>query len=114
MKTRTQLKQTELIGSMREALAHARGELPLKTTKFPRPPPILSPAAITRLRRRLKASVPVFAAYLNVTTETVRSWERDRRQPSGPALRLLQIAKKTGGLHGLLSASLMVKSRRAE
>jgi putative transcriptional regulator len=94
MKKEIQFNEAELIGGMREALEHARGKLTLKTTKVPRRTRTMSPAAIARIRRKLKASTPVFAAYLNVTPDTVRSWEKNRRQPSGPALRLLQIAEK--------------------
>lgn len=94
MKKKIALNESELLRSMREALAHARGRLTLKTTKVPRPARKMSPAGIARLRRTLKASTPVFAAYLNVTPDTVRSWEKNRRQPSGSALRLLQIAEK--------------------
>jgi putative transcriptional regulator len=93
-KNQFEFNQGELIESMREALAHARGKLTLKTTKLPRCPRTMSPAAIARIRRKLKASTPVFAAYLNVAPDTVRSWEKHRRQPSGAALRLLQIAQK--------------------
>jgi putative transcriptional regulator len=94
MKKEIEFNESELIGSMREALAHAQGKLTLKTTKIPRRTRSMSPASIARIRRKLKASTPVFAAYLNVTPDTVRSWEKNRRQPSGPALRLLQIAEK--------------------
>lgn len=87
--------EAELIGSMKEALAHAQGKRTLKTTKLPRPAKMMTPTAIARLRKTLKASTPVFAAYLNVTPDTVRSWEKNRRHPSGAALRLLQIAEKT-------------------
>ncbi len=94
MKKEIPFNERELLGSMREALAHAQGRLTLKTTKVPRPARRISPANIARIRHALKASTPVFAAYLNVTPDTVRSWEKNRRQPSGPALRLLQIAEK--------------------
>jgi putative transcriptional regulator len=94
MKKEIQFNEAELIGGMREALEHVRGKLTLKTTKVPRRTRTMSPAAIARIRRKLKASTPVFAAYLNVTPDTVRSWEKNRRQPSGAALRLLQIAEK--------------------
>ena len=94
MKNEAKFSEVELIGSMKEALAHARGKLTLKTTKVPRRMHSMSPATIVRIRRRLKVSTPVFAAYLNVTPDTVRSWEKNRRQPSGPALRLLQIAER--------------------
>jgi putative transcriptional regulator len=94
MKKDVEFNEAELIAGMREALAHAQGKLTLKTTKVPRRTLTMSPATIARIRRRLKASTPVFAAYLNVTPDTVRSWEKNRRQPSGAALRLLQIAEK--------------------
>jgi putative transcriptional regulator len=86
--------EAELLGSLEEALAHAEGRLTLRTTRVPEPAPRMSPAAIARLRRTLRASTPVFAACLNVTPDTVRSWEKNRRQPSGPALRLLEIAAR--------------------
>jgi len=88
-------KESELIGSLQEAVAHAQGKLTLKTTKIPRRTKRMTPVQIALIRRRLKASTPVFAAYLNVTPDTVRGWEKNRRQPSGPALRLLEIAAKT-------------------
>lgn len=94
MKKEVEFNEAELVGSMHEALSHARGQLTLRTTKVPRRTKRMSPAAIVQIRRKLKASTPVFAAFLNVTPDTVRSWERNRRQPSGPALRLLQIAQK--------------------
>jgi putative transcriptional regulator len=94
MKKEIEFNEAELIGGMREALAHAQGKLTLKTTKVPARTRTMSPAAIARIRRHLKASTPVFAAYLNVTPDTVRNWEKNRRQPSGAALRLLQIAQK--------------------
>ncbi len=87
--------ENELIGSLHEAVAHAKGKLTLKTTSVPRRTLKMTPAKIALIRRRLKASTPVFAAYLNVTPDTVRGWEKNRRQPSGPALRLLEIASKT-------------------
>jgi hypothetical protein len=33
-------------------------------------------------------------AALNVSPETVRAWEQGKKQPGGPAERLLQIAEK--------------------
>ena len=94
MKKGISFNEAELIGSMKEALAHAQGKLTLKTTTPPALIRGVSPGEIARIRRSLNASIPVFAAYLNVTPVTVRSWEKNRRHPSGPALRLLQIAKR--------------------
>ncbi len=95
MKKEHPFNESELIGSLQEALAHAKGKLTLKTTKVPRRTRKMTPTQIALIRHRLKASTPVFAAYLNVTPDTVRGWEKNRRQPSGPALRLLEIASKT-------------------
>jgi len=94
MKKEIQFNEAELVGSMKEALAHAKGKLTLKTTTPPALIRQVSPQEIARIRRNLNASIPVFAAYLNVTPVTIRSWEKNRRHPSGPALRLLQIAKQ--------------------
>jgi putative transcriptional regulator len=90
--------EKELMASLKETLAHAKGKLTLKTTKVPSPTRAMSPAKISLIRRKMKASTPVFAAYLNVTADTVRGWEKNRRQPSGPALKLLEIADKTPGV----------------
>ena len=94
MKKEIQFNESDLIGSMKEALAHAKGKLTLKTTTPPALIRAVSPQEIAQIRRNLNASIPVFAAYLNVTPVTIRSWEKNRRHPSGPALRLLQIAKR--------------------
>ena len=90
--------EKELIDSLQETLAHAKGKLTLKTTRVPRPTRSMSPARISLIRRTMKASTPVFAAYLNVTADTVRGWEKNRRRPSGPAMKLLEIADKTPGV----------------
>jgi putative transcriptional regulator len=103
MKKEIEFNETDLIGGMREALAHAQGKLTLKTTKVPARTHTMSAAEIIRIRRQIKASTPVFAAYLNVSPDTVRKWEKKLRNPSGSALRLLQIAEKKPEI--LLAAS---------
>jgi putative transcriptional regulator len=94
MKKEIPFNENDLIAGLGEALSHAQGKLTLKTAKLPAHAKPISPAAISQIRKKLHASTPVFAAYLNVNPDTVRSWEKGRRVPSGPALRLLQIAKK--------------------
>lgn len=56
----------------------------------------LSPEEIRALREREHASQPVFARYLNVTKNQVSDWERGKKKPGGPALRLLTIIKHKG------------------
>jgi putative transcriptional regulator len=83
--------EADMIGSLRQALAQAKGKLTLKTTKVPSRSPRMTASDIARIRSALNASTPVFAAALNVTADTVRNWEKNRRQPKGAALRLLEI-----------------------
>jgi len=83
-----------LIAGLREAVAHERGELTLKVRKveLTAPAPKWTTARIRKLRNEvLRMSQPVFAALLNVTTSTVRSWEQGQKIPSGAAARLLQL-----------------------
>jgi putative transcriptional regulator len=103
MKKRIEFNEADLVGGLREALAHAQGQRTLKTTKVPPRLAAMSAAEIIRIRRQLKASTPVFAAYLNVSPDSVRKWEKRLRHPTGSALRLLQIAGKQPEI--LLAAS---------
>lgn len=80
-----------LLGSMREALAHAQGKLSLRTTILPAPPKPMTAREIRLLRREVNASQAVFAHSLNVSTKLVQAWEAGRRKPAGAALRLLRL-----------------------
>ena len=42
----------------------------------------------------MRLSQPVFADLLNVSPETVKSWEQGKNYPAGAAVRLLQVAEK--------------------
>jgi len=46
------------------------------------------------VRKRLGVTQERFAAMLCITVKTLRNWEQGRRDPSSPAMRLLQIADK--------------------
>ena len=74
----------------------------LRVTELPAPPKIVSPKEIRRIRQALNASQQVFASYLNVSTNAVRSWEQGTRRPQHAALKLLAIAKNNP--HALLTA----------
>lgn len=56
----------------------------------------LAPEEIRELREREAVSQPVFAAYLNVSRNLVSDWERGKKRPGGPALRLLSIVRRRG------------------
>jgi len=102
-KNRRSTVGAEIIDGLREAIAFQRGELRgVHVTRVRltasrakvKPAPRYSGARIARLRARLALSQTVFAKALNVSAETVRSWEQEKRVPDGAALRLLQVADR--------------------
>ncbi len=60
---------------------------------MPSPPGPYSPEQIHAIRMRLGLKQSQFADVLNVSDKTVKAWEQGINPPSGPALRLLQIAE---------------------
>lgn len=56
----------------------------------------LSPGEIKKMRLHERLSQPIFAHILNVSSSTVKHWEIGDKQPSGAALKLLNIIKKNG------------------
>lgn len=92
-----------IIEGLHEAIAYERGKLPgARVTRLPltarsarpRPAPQYRGSRIAQLRIRLELSQTVFAYALNVSPETVRAWEQEKRVPDGAALRLLQVAER--------------------
>eukprot|EP01031_Cornospumella_fuschlensis_P030295 gene30295-biopygen24959 len=59
-------------------------------------PTLLAPDQIKQLREREHVSQPVFALYLNTSESTIQKWETGNKQPSGMALKLLDIVQKHG------------------
>jgi putative transcriptional regulator len=51
---------------------------------------------IKSLRLRCRASQAVFAAYLNTSPSTVQKWERGKKHPNGPSLKLLDLVERKG------------------
>src|SRR5205814_3871448 len=81
--------------ALRDAAAYERGEpVYLRVTRVPPRPKQISAREIRRIRRALNASQPLFASYLNVSPNAVRSWEQGARRPRNAALKLLTIARK--------------------
>lgn len=92
------LNADELIQALTDVRDHVAGrrKVTMRTTKVTLPKPVeaIRPREIRRIREKLNVSQAVFARLLNVPVVTEASWETGRRNPSGAALRLLQIAKK--------------------
>lgn len=92
-------KKVNIFEGMKEALrdvaAYERSEaVDLRVTRVPKRPKEISAAEIRRIRKALHASQLLFATYLNVSTNAVRSWEQGARRPRNAALKLLMIAKR--------------------
>ena len=76
----------DLVESIKEAGAYLRGEQePARVTFAGEPDPRV-------IRESLGLTQEKFAAALCISVKTLRNWEQGRREPSGPAMRLLQIA----------------------
>ena len=57
---------------------------------------VLTPAEIKQIRLKEKISQAVFAAYLNITTSTVKQWEIGEKHPRGTSLKLLNLVHDKG------------------
>jgi len=53
-------------------------------------------AHIKAIRENSHVSQSVFAAYLNTSTSTVRSWEQGTKSPKGTSLKLLNLVSSKG------------------
>ncbi len=76
---------------LQEGIDFFRGEIDLRVTALPEPPPEVTAEGLAALRRRTELSPSAFARLLNVSTRTVQSWERGRRRPAQATLRLIQV-----------------------
>lgn len=77
----------ELIQSMSEALAHARGEkVDVRVARFDE-----HAVAVRRIRKKVGLTQADFASVLGVSVSGLRKWEQDQRRPHGAALTLLKV-----------------------
>lgn len=85
----------DLKASLGEALRYEQGHgVNLRVSELPPPPRRFTPAEIRQIRRSLNASQVIFARFLNVSANTVESWEQGARRPRHAALKLLNLARK--------------------
>lgn len=94
---------SKIIESLRRDLsalhdAGAVGKVTMRQFEAICPAPVreFSAADIKHLRERLRFSQPVFALHLHTTASTVRKWEQGQTQPTGPALKLLNVIADRG------------------
>ena len=76
---------------LQEGIAHARGELTLKTVEIPEEPPEIDAETLAAIRSQAAMSQSIFARVLNVSHKTVQSWEQGLREPSHASRRLIQV-----------------------
>ena len=75
-----------LLQSIGEMKAHLRGEdVPVRVSFVGEPDP-------REVRKQMALTQEDFAHVLGVELETVQAWEQGRRNPTGPAAKLLQVA----------------------
>jgi putative transcriptional regulator len=85
----------DLQRALGDALVYESGKrIDLRTTEIPAPAKMIRPAQIRAIRRSMNASQIKFAKLLNVSANTVESWEQGVRRPRQAALKLLTIARK--------------------
>ena len=74
----------DLIQSLNEALAHAKGEGPAV---------VHAPISPREVRTQAKLTQAQMAALMGMSLSGYRKWEQGRRRVSGPAATLLRIIK---------------------
>jgi putative transcriptional regulator len=86
---------TELNEGM-AALAEARqGIRTLRTHAMEYiPAPNLTPEQLIRVRKELKISRALFAAYLRTNVRTLENWEQGRAKPNAQAALLIHLVKR--------------------
>jgi putative transcriptional regulator len=80
-----------LKAGLEEGIAHAKGELTLKTVEIPEAPPDIDAKTLVALREAAEMSQAVFAKLLYVSAKTVQSWEQGVRVPSKASRRLIHL-----------------------
>lgn len=85
----------ELRMALGDSLRYERGEaMDLRATDIPAPVKPITPGEIREIRISLHASQSLFAKLINVSANTVESWEQGVRRPRQAALKLLDIARR--------------------
>jgi putative transcriptional regulator len=78
------------------ALAETRlGKRTLRThaVEF-KPAPMIKPQELVLVRKKLKISRAVFAAYLRTNARTLENWEQGRAKPNAQAALLINLVKR--------------------
>ncbi len=79
-----------------QALADARqGKRTLRTHAVEyKPAPEVTPQELIRVRKTLRISRALFAAYLRTNVRTLENWEQGRAKPNAQAALLINLVKR--------------------
>lgn len=89
----------ELYISMKQAEAIAKGEMePANVTRY-------EIADVKAIRTQLDVSQKELAEAIDVSLDTVKSWEQGRRNPTGLASKVLTLISKEPELYAKFSAN---------
>ncbi len=75
----------DLVQSLKEAKAIARGQAPASRRFKVKPPDVKV------VREQIGSTQSEFARLMRVSVRTLQNWEQHRRSPTGPAAALLKI-----------------------
>jgi putative transcriptional regulator len=90
----------ELIASLEQAAAHARGRRVTGMRVH-----VVAMPDVKAIRRKLRMSQHQFAVSYRIPLATVKNWEQGRRQPDAPAAAYLQaIAKQPKAIRDALAS----------
>jgi putative transcriptional regulator len=79
---------TELIESLNQAVAHAKGQSKFAQVHVVHVPDVRTP------RERLNMSQQTFASTYRIPLATLKGWEQGRRQPDATAVAYLSVIEK--------------------
>lgn len=104
MTTKTRVKRSggrkrdlfaELSEGMTALADDRRGKTTLRSHVVTfRPAPELTPREVVGVRRQLRLSRAVFAAYLRTNVRTLENWEQGRAKPNAQAALLISMVKR--------------------
>lgn len=78
----------DLLQSVDEMKAHRQGRLDLPAGQIH----FVGEPDPREIRKHMKLSQEDFAHLLGISVKTLQNWEQGRREPTGPAVKLLKIA----------------------
>jgi len=85
----------ELTEGVSALKAEREGKRTLRTHALEyRPAPQLTPKQLIRVRKELKISRALFAAYLRTNVRTLENWEQGRARPNAQAALLINLVKQ--------------------